>query len=304
MRALAIVALMSLTTLTPASAADVEANKQLFRNLIEDVWNKRQPFAVERYLAPNFIEHNANLPPGLAGRIQFVTSVQAAFSDYHAEIQDIVAEGDRLVCPRAVDRDARRPVPGQARDRQQAAFLHRRLFSHRERQGCRALGCRRQPAPGDCARSRARADAAKPAGRTEVPLALRPPLMSRKSGFYCRCGCRSRGDARWMGPWRHRPISSIGYAIRLRRRRCCWSPKIFSAIAATSARDCRATTTFLIQPFDQSRAELRPEHLLVCGMDGRQRSGPADVRPAVGGLPAFGDLQGAGGRPGHRSFPP
>jgi len=37
--------------------------------------------------------------------------------------------------------------------------------------------------------------------------------------------------------------------------------------------------TFLIQPFDQSRAELKPEHLLVCGLDGKQRRGPAGVRP-------------------------
>jgi ribulose-5-phosphate 4-epimerase/fuculose-1-phosphate aldolase len=37
--------------------------------------------------------------------------------------------------------------------------------------------------------------------------------------------------------------------------------------------------TFLIQPVDQSRAELKPEHLLVCGMDGKKRSGPEGVRP-------------------------
>src|SRR5579883_321427 len=36
---------------------------------------------------------------------------------------------------------------------------------------------------------------------------------------------------------------------------------------------------FLVQPVDQSRAELRPEHLLVCGMDGRKQSGPDGVKP-------------------------
>jgi ribulose-5-phosphate 4-epimerase/fuculose-1-phosphate aldolase len=36
---------------------------------------------------------------------------------------------------------------------------------------------------------------------------------------------------------------------------------------------------FLIQSFDQSRAELRPEHLLVCGFDGKVRRGPSGVRP-------------------------
>jgi L-ribulose-5-phosphate 4-epimerase len=39
------------------------------------------------------------------------------------------------------------------------------------------------------------------------------------------------------------------------------------------------TDTFLIQPVDQSRAQLRPEHLLVCGMDGKSRSASNSARP-------------------------
>jgi len=37
--------------------------------------------------------------------------------------------------------------------------------------------------------------------------------------------------------------------------------------------------TFLIQSFDQSRAELAPDMLLVCDLDGRMLSGPAGQRP-------------------------
>jgi L-ribulose-5-phosphate 4-epimerase len=37
--------------------------------------------------------------------------------------------------------------------------------------------------------------------------------------------------------------------------------------------------TFLIQPVDQSRAVLRPEHLLVCGMDGKSREASNRARP-------------------------
>ncbi|HVA12208.1 MAG TPA: class II aldolase/adducin family protein [Stellaceae bacterium] len=39
------------------------------------------------------------------------------------------------------------------------------------------------------------------------------------------------------------------------------------------------TDTFLIQPVDQSRAQLRPEHLLICGMDGKSRSISNRARP-------------------------
>jgi len=97
MRICVTAALALTTTLTAAAAADLEANKQLYRSYIEEMWNQRNPSAADRYLAPSFVEHNANLPPGLEGRKQFVAEVQAAFSDYHAEIQEIVAEGDRIV---------------------------------------------------------------------------------------------------------------------------------------------------------------------------------------------------------------
>lgn len=36
---------------------------------------------------------------------------------------------------------------------------------------------------------------------------------------------------------------------------------------------------FLIQPVDQSRAELKPEHLLTCGLDGKKQAGPDGVKP-------------------------
>ena len=91
-------AMFALTILAPSAwGADPEANKQLYRNYVEEMWNKRNPSAADRFLAADFIEHNANLPPGLAGRKQFVTSVLAGFSDYHGEIQDIVAEGNKVV---------------------------------------------------------------------------------------------------------------------------------------------------------------------------------------------------------------
>jgi steroid delta-isomerase-like uncharacterized protein len=80
----------------PAWGADIEANKALYRSYIEELWNKRDPSAADRYLTADYIEHNTNLPPGLAGRKQFVASVLAGFSDYHAEIQEVMAEGDKV----------------------------------------------------------------------------------------------------------------------------------------------------------------------------------------------------------------
>jgi predicted ester cyclase len=96
MRTILLAAIVA-AILTPARAADTEANKALYRALMDEVWNKRDVSAIDRYLAPTFIEHNANIPPGLDGRKKFATALMAGFSDYHAEIQDIVAEGDHVV---------------------------------------------------------------------------------------------------------------------------------------------------------------------------------------------------------------
>ena len=97
MRTLAIVVLTCLAAHGPAAAADQEANKALIRSYMQEMWNKHQPSAADRFVAVNYIEHNPQLPSGLAGRKEFVTKVLAAFSNYHGEIQDLVAEGDKVV---------------------------------------------------------------------------------------------------------------------------------------------------------------------------------------------------------------
>jgi predicted SnoaL-like aldol condensation-catalyzing enzyme len=98
MRIVAIAVFAYLATPAPGSAADLEANKLLIRSYLEEVFNKHQPAASNRFVATDFIEHNPRLPhDGLAGITQFVTKVLAAFSDYHGEIENIVAEGDEVV---------------------------------------------------------------------------------------------------------------------------------------------------------------------------------------------------------------
>jgi steroid delta-isomerase-like uncharacterized protein len=97
MRRLVLIGGVLVAALSPARAGDAEANKEAYRHYIEELWNKRDQSAVERYLAPNYVEHNNNLPPGRDGRWGFVSKVLTAFPDYHAEIQEVVAEGDRAV---------------------------------------------------------------------------------------------------------------------------------------------------------------------------------------------------------------
>ena len=89
--------LLLFNAVMPAAASDLAANKQLVRDYIDNAINKRQPDAAERYFAANYVEHNPHLPPGIAGKKKFIAAVLKGFSDYHGEIEDIVAEGDEVV---------------------------------------------------------------------------------------------------------------------------------------------------------------------------------------------------------------
>jgi steroid delta-isomerase-like uncharacterized protein len=78
-------------------------NKALVRESIEQVWEQQQldqlDRILDRFLAPDFVDHGA-LPgtlPGAAGFADGVRRLLAAFPDAHNAIDDIVAEGDRVV---------------------------------------------------------------------------------------------------------------------------------------------------------------------------------------------------------------
>lgn len=77
-----------------------EQNKALVRQMVEQVFNRGDVGLVDEFLAPDFVEHE-ELPPGLPrgreGVKQFFTTFRSAFPDFRATIDDIVAEGDKVV---------------------------------------------------------------------------------------------------------------------------------------------------------------------------------------------------------------
>ncbi len=75
-----------------------EDNKTLIRNIIEEVWNKGDVEAVDRYFADDYIDHNP-LPgqaPGPEGYKQSVGAIREAFPDLHLTLEDILGEWDRV----------------------------------------------------------------------------------------------------------------------------------------------------------------------------------------------------------------
>ena len=77
----------------------VEENKTIERRYMEEVWTKGNLAAVDELVATNYVDHTPmpGASPDLQGLKQFVTVVTAAFPDWHPTIEDMIAEGDKVV---------------------------------------------------------------------------------------------------------------------------------------------------------------------------------------------------------------
>jgi steroid delta-isomerase-like uncharacterized protein len=77
-----------------------EQNKALMSRLMEEVFNRGNISQIDELFAPDFVEHE-ELPPGIptgsAGVKQLSTMLRSAFPDFKATIDDIIAEGDKVV---------------------------------------------------------------------------------------------------------------------------------------------------------------------------------------------------------------
>jgi steroid delta-isomerase-like uncharacterized protein len=78
----------------------IEQNKALARQMVEEVFNRGNMSGADQFLAPDFIEHE-ELPPGIPqgreGVKQLAAMLRSAFPDFTATIEDLVAEGDKVV---------------------------------------------------------------------------------------------------------------------------------------------------------------------------------------------------------------
>ena len=77
-----------------------EQNKALVRQMVEEIFNRGNMSRADEFLAPDFVERE-ELPPGMPrdreGVKLLTTMLRSAFPDFKATIDDIVAEGDKVV---------------------------------------------------------------------------------------------------------------------------------------------------------------------------------------------------------------
>jgi steroid delta-isomerase-like uncharacterized protein len=77
-----------------------EENKTLTRRLMEEVFNRGNTSLVDELFAPDFVEHEElppGIPPGIDGVKTLPTVFRSAFPDFQIQINDVIAEGEKVV---------------------------------------------------------------------------------------------------------------------------------------------------------------------------------------------------------------
>jgi steroid delta-isomerase-like uncharacterized protein len=74
-----------------------ERNKELVRDLIDEVWNRGEFSVVERRVAADYVGHSSTTSHGPAAYRQYFETQRVAFPDIHYTIEDEIAEGDKVL---------------------------------------------------------------------------------------------------------------------------------------------------------------------------------------------------------------
>ena len=71
--------------------------RNLGKRWFEEVWNKGRREAIAEMLAPEAVVHDGEIDTsGVEGFYPFYDRLQATLSDIHVEVEDTIAEGDKL----------------------------------------------------------------------------------------------------------------------------------------------------------------------------------------------------------------
>jgi steroid delta-isomerase-like uncharacterized protein len=79
--------------------SDGDRNKALLRRFYEELWSQGDLEAIPELVAENFVDHHPlpGAPPGREGLAALVTTWRTAFPDMRETVEDLIAEGDKVV---------------------------------------------------------------------------------------------------------------------------------------------------------------------------------------------------------------
>lgn len=73
-------------------------NRAIIRRLVEEVLNQGKLDVIDELFVPDFVDRSTeDQTPGSEGVRQYIAGVRAAFPDLLVRIDDLIAEGDKVV---------------------------------------------------------------------------------------------------------------------------------------------------------------------------------------------------------------
>jgi predicted ester cyclase len=75
---------------------DTEHNLEIFRRVIEEIFNQEKYEVLPELFEPDFVEHQFGLHPTFEGITRDIQFLHKAFPDLHLTIEDIAADGDKV----------------------------------------------------------------------------------------------------------------------------------------------------------------------------------------------------------------
>ena len=87
--------------INPKTGMTHEEAREFIRNHFEEFVNRKNVEIGNVNFAADFVDHGADVPPGMppgpAGAIQYVGGALKRFPDLHVQIEDMIAEDDKVV---------------------------------------------------------------------------------------------------------------------------------------------------------------------------------------------------------------
>jgi len=78
-------------------SAEEEANLALVRGLFDEVLNPMDAAAVDRFIAPDYIQHNPNVETGSAPLKAFLDHIKAVNPEGVHDVKRMFADGDHVI---------------------------------------------------------------------------------------------------------------------------------------------------------------------------------------------------------------
>lgn len=90
-----------MSEINPKTGMTHSEAREFIRNHFDEFVNRKNVEIGNVNFAPDFVDHGADVPPGMppgpAGAIQYVAAALKKLPDLHAQIEDMIAEDDKVV---------------------------------------------------------------------------------------------------------------------------------------------------------------------------------------------------------------